>query len=147
VIVVVGFNPNKNYPVPPHDRAELTRRMLQDTPASNVRVQVVKGYIWRHVKGEGALLFVRGIRSWRKDGVDERSLQILNTWGPLLLGPLWWPLPTIFLEGKPEYNHVSSTLIRDICKTQDANSAREELSRLVPRSIVTDVARLYGTAR
>jgi phosphopantetheine adenylyltransferase len=107
-------------------------------------IAVVTGYIWRHVKREGANVFIRGIRSWEKDGHDEQSLQILNTWGPLVMGPLWWPLPTIFLEGKPIYNHVSSTLIRDICRTKDANEAQEEVARLVPRSIAEDVTRFYG---
>jgi phosphopantetheine adenylyltransferase len=103
---------------------------------------VVGGYIWRTVKKQGVQLFVRGIRSWEKDGADERSLQILNTWGPLLLGPLWWPIPTIFLEGKPEYNHVSSTLIRNLCRKGEESVS--ELSSLVPQCIVDDVVRMYG---
>jgi len=98
----------------------------------------------------GAQLFVRGIRTWEKDGAEERNLQILNTWGPLVLGPLWWPLPTVFLQGNPKYNHVSSTLIRNLLvnkdqKTRDKSSGKEEeLKDLVPSSIVDDVARLYG---
>jgi hypothetical protein len=107
-------------------------------------IAVVKGYVWRHVKQEGAKVFIRGIRSWEKDGHDERSLQILNTWGPLVLGPLWWPIPTMFLEGNPEYNHVSSTLIRNICRTKDEKEALEDVSRLVPRVIAEDVTRFYG---
>jgi len=39
VIVVVGMNPNKKYPVSPYHRAELIRKMLKDTPASNVQVE------------------------------------------------------------------------------------------------------------
>lgn len=103
---------------------------------------VVKGYIWRHAKREGAEIFFRGIRSWEKDGREERALQILNTWGPLLLGPLWFPIPTQFLEGKPEYNHISSTLIRDLSSIP--NSSVTDLEHLVPKSIVKDVTKLYG---
>lgn len=103
------------------------------------RSSVVQGYIWRYAKREGASLFFRGIRSWEKDGGEERGLQILNTWGPLLLGPLYWPIPTVYLEGKPEYNHVSSTLVRGACGASSA-----ELTRLVPASICDDVASLYG---
>ena len=120
---------------------------------------VVGGLIWRTVQRQGADRFVRGIRSWDKDGRDERHLQILNTWGPLVLGPFWWPVPTLFLEGHPDYNHVSSTLVRDLlCRnngggggvqltagtTRDGRRRREELATLVPASIVDDVARLYG---
>lgn len=113
---------------------------------------VVGGLIWRTVKRQGADIFVRGIRSWDKDGTEERSLQILNTWGPIVLGPLWWPVPTIFIEGKPDYNHVSSTLIRDLCSGSTGNkegsgtvkSCREQLATLVPDSVVDDVVLLYG---
>jgi phosphopantetheine adenylyltransferase len=101
--------------------------------------------IWRTVKRQGADIFVRGIRSWEKDGAEERQLQILNTWGPLVLGPLWWPVPTIFVEGKPDYNHVSSTLIRDLCVAgTSVGDRREQLAALVPGSVLDDVAQLYG---
>lgn len=143
VIVVIGVNPNKRYDVTPEERADLTRRMLKrSATSSNVEVHVVKGYIWRHAKREGAEIFFRGIRSWEKDGREERALQILNTWGPLLLGPLWYPIPTQFLEGKPEYNHISSTLIRDLSSIP--NSSVTDLEHLVPKSIVKDVTKLYG---
>jgi hypothetical protein len=62
----------------------------------------------------GGQIFIRGIRDWKIDGEEERKLQIQNTWGPIVLGPLWWPLRTIFIEGKPQYNHISSTLVRRI---------------------------------
>jgi phosphopantetheine adenylyltransferase len=103
---------------------------------------VVQGYIWRFAKREGASLFFRGIRSWDQDGRDEQALQILNTWGPMLLGPLVWPVPTFYMEGNPKYNHVSSTLIRDIC--EDGNPADDALSELVPTDIAGTVAELYS---
>ena len=111
---------------------------------------VYDGYIWRLAKRRGATIFFRGIRSWDRDGPEERSLQILNTWGPLLLGPLVWPIPTQYLEGNPNYNHISSSLIRQICDTTSSSSSsstptNETLSDLVPPSIVSDVAKLYGS--
>jgi len=118
---------------------------------------VVDGYIWRYASRIGATLFFRGIRSWEKDGKDERHLQILNTWGPLLYGPLTIPIPTIYIEGDPKYNHVSSTLIRTICETTNGNSSSENeanapspstveaLSELVPSELAAEVATLYGT--
>lgn len=141
VLVVVGMNPNKKYAVTPNERANLLKTMLKSLP--NVQVEVVAGYIWRFAKRHDGRIFFRGIRTWDKDGPDERHLQILNTWGPLLLGPLFWPIPTQYLEGKPEYNHISSTLIRNICsqpgfRTQDVHD-------LVPESIAEEVVQYYGT--
>jgi len=150
VIAVVGFNPDKEYLVKPEQRAELLRDMLKSTTctATNVKVEVVEGYIWRYAKRVGATRFIRGIRSWEKDGHDERALQILNTWGPIFLGPVF-PIKTIYLEGDPNYNHISSTLIRDICSTStcDDNSfdknKENALSKLVPTEVAQKVAKLY----
>lgn len=114
---------------------------------TTTHTKVYEGYIWRFAKRQGASIFFRGIRSWEKDGTEERSLQILNTWGPLLLGPIWWPLPTIYLEGKPEYNHISSTLIRDLCngnKNDNASKSITALVDLVPSNVASKVAELYS---
>jgi phosphopantetheine adenylyltransferase len=110
---------------------------------------VVQGYIWRYAKQQGASIFFRGIRSWDKDGKEEQALQILNTWGPMLLGPLVWPIPTIFLEGDPQYNHVSSTLIRTLCTGTNEDDhdqqeeAKEALSKLVPSEVAMTIKELY----
>ena len=148
VLAVIGVNPQKHYAVSPQERAALLRKMLQNANgASNVQVQVVQGYIWKSAKRQGVDLFFRGIRSWAQDGREERQLQILNTWGPLLYGPLVWPIPTVYLEGMPEYNHVSSTLVRNITgrrsEEEDTNSIESLLQRLVPDCLVQDIARLY----
>jgi phosphopantetheine adenylyltransferase len=111
---------------------------------------VIPGYIWRTVQREGARVLYRGIRTWDMDGPDERKLQILNTWGPLVLGPLWWPLPTVFLQGDPQYAHISSTLIREVCSSNPSINIRAQLQvesklqSLVPSCIVQDVMQLYG---
>lgn len=112
------------------------------------------GYIWRYAKRVGATLFFRGIRSWEKDGKDERYLQILNTWGPIVYGPLAIPIPTLYIEGDPEFNHVSSTLIRSICDSHSGDDDDEQkknteasLSVLVPSEIAGKVAKLYGAKR
>ena len=140
VIVVVGFNPSKTYDVTPQERARLLKTMLADAEVKNIRVEVVQGLIWRYAIQNGAQMLVRGIRSWDKDGKEEQHLHYQNTIYPLLLGPIWWPIPTLFLEGKPEYNHISSTLVRDLCK----GSKVKQLADLVPGSITEDVMKLYS---
>ena len=111
--------------------------------------EVVSGYIWRYAKSQNASLFYRGIRTWSADGPEERQLQILNTWGPLLLGPTW-PLKTVFLEGDPRYRDVSSTMVRQICARRNMNDKNgdqvrdAELSRVVPVCVLQKVAEAYG---
>ena len=72
-----------------------------------------------------------------------------------MYGPLAIPIPTIYIEGDPKYNHVSSTLIRSICDARKSGSNDDEtiknmeasLSELVPSEVAGTVAKLYGTKR
>ncbi|KAL9188512.1 hypothetical protein ACHAXT_006890 [Thalassiosira profunda] len=158
VICCIGVNPNKTYDVTPQTRSQILRKMLggsddgNGTGCKNVQVEVVEGYIWRYARTQNATLFFRGIRTWAADGPEERHLQILNTWGPLLYGPLVWPLRTIFLEGDPRYLDVSSTVVRQICaemkeakeRRRSASVGGERLLRLIPPSVIESVVEAYG---
>lgn len=53
-------------------------------------------------------------------------------------------MPTIYLEGNPKYNHVSSTLIRSICKGGNQKAVEDVLTELVPNQVASQVAELYG---
>ena len=109
---------------------------------------VVSGYIWRYAMKEKATIMFRGIRSWEQDGKEERDLYILNTWGPVVCGPLKMPLPTHFISGNPEYNHISSTLLRSICNNPSHNEEEKSrlLKQLVPEIIVPDIQKYYSSS-
>jgi pantetheine-phosphate adenylyltransferase len=147
VICVVGCNPKKKYDVSPDERANLVRRMMSKYSPDNVEVQVVTTYIWRYGKSRQCRILYRGIRSWEKDGKEEQTLHIQNTWGPLVLGRTW-PIPTIYLEGQPEYNHISSTLIRNLLKSENKQEKlltfQNEISKMVPECIVDDIIEFYS---
>jgi len=87
---------------------------------------------------QDAKLLFRGIRTWQKDGNEERALHILNSWGPLVYGPLKWPLRTCFIMGNPKYMHLSSTLIRDACLAKIG-----DLKGMVPHEVEKDIADAY----
>ena len=99
-------------------------------------------------------IMFRGVRTWETDGKDESQLLILNTFGPIVYGPMKWPLPTVFLEGNPKYNHISSTLIRKICKMEmksgesngdiQKDNMRLELSKLLPGQVVDKIISAYS---
>ena len=125
VIIVIGTNPHKKYEVSAKVRANLIRKVIRQSNnkfmIQNIMVQVVSNdYIWRIVRRQGASLFVRGIRTWEQDGRDEQKLQFQNIYGPIILGPLWFPMPTIFIQGMPQYNHVSSTYLRKLIQQYTA---------------------------
>ena len=131
VIIVIGTNPRKRYAVSAQERANLIRKVIRHSNnkfmIQNIIVQVVSDdYIWRIVKRQGASLFLRGIRTWEQDGRDERKLQFQNIYGPIILGPLWYPIPTIFMQGSPQYNHISSTYLRNLIQQYAATAQRTE---------------------
>jgi pantetheine-phosphate adenylyltransferase len=126
VIIVIGTNPNKRYLVSAQQRAYLIRKLIRHSQHKGMIqkciVQVVSGdYIWRIVRRQGASLFIRGIRTWEQDGRAEQTLQFQNMYGPIVLGPLWFPIPTIFLQGIPKYNHISSTYLRTLIQQYTTN--------------------------
>jgi len=146
VHVVIGMNPNKFYPVLPVRRAELLEQMvdleLTEECKCKVKVEVVSDYIWRYAKSNGAKILFRGIRTWERDGREERALHKLNLWGPLVVGRTW-PLQTCFLEGKPEFTGVSSTWIRDLCSAEIDEERMKTLESVVPKEVAKDVYLAY----
>jgi len=164
VIAVIGMNPSKKYAVSPAQRADLLQQMIDKcivkgdntrSTGTNVRVEVVSGYIWRFAMKNHAKILFRGIRTWEKDGVEETILHKQNLYGPMLLGPLKWPLKTYFLEGVPEYRHVSSTTIRALCEKNrrpyhENNTVTSTdgdytfLDQYIPNLMTAEVAKLYG---
>lgn len=165
VYVVLGCNPHKQYTVSASQRLQWIQRLIQEAQLSHVvRAVVVPGYIWRFAHRVGASTLVRGIRSWHQDGPAERTLFLQNVWGPILLGPLVRPIPTLYLQGNPMYNHVSSTLIRNLCQetsssagnasttntnrnTSTSTTSTERLEDLVPAVIQKQVQEAYSHSR
>jgi len=147
VHVVIGMNPNKVYQVSPLQRAKLLEQMvdtkLADEWKFKIKVEVVGDYIWRYAKNNGAKILFRGIRTWEKDGQEERNLHKLNLWGPLVVGQTW-PLQTRYMEGKPEYVGISSTSIRNLCGTKKEEECVKVLESFAPKEIANDVYRAYG---
>jgi pantetheine-phosphate adenylyltransferase len=148
VILVIGMNPNKIYKVSPQVRAEILEHMIASSKIdkSRVRVKVISGYIWRYAMEQKAVAMIRGVRTWEKDGKEERALYILNTWGPIVFGPLKWPLETIYMESDPKFVGVSSTLIRDVCnrsQTLNNDALTVHLEGLVPREVQNDILQAY----
>eukprot|EP00979_Chaetoceros_neogracilis_P011037 scaffold2667_cov218-Chaetoceros_neogracile.AAC.4 len=155
VILVIGMNPNKVYKVSPQTRADILHKMIavrlgvRGMDKSRIRVKVVSGYIWRFCYSQNADIMIRGIRTWKKDGKEERALHILNTWGPIVFGPLKWPLKTVFMEGDTRYLDLSSTLIREACANQNARengkrSDRSILEGMVPKQVEEEVIKAYS---
>lgn len=135
VIAVIGANPKKTYPVSPYVRQALLDKMLASLGVENVKVAVVSGYIWRFAKDSGASMLYRGIRSWQKDGLDEKILEFQNVLGPILFQRM--PCRTGYIQANPKYAHLSSTLLRKKLDSGDS------IEGLVPDSCIDAVSSAY----
>ena len=147
VVAVVGFNPSKKYDITPQQRLELLERMISDAGLGhNVEARLVQGLIWRWASNNNIDRMYRGVRTWEVDGKDESYLLWQNTIWPVLIGPLKLPVRTIFLEGNPAFNHVSSSLIRGKCREargEGLKPGKKDLANLVPECIAKSICEIY----
>src|SRR5207253_4750808 len=104
LIVGVGDNPEKTPLFNQEERVALIRSVTAALP--NVEVVPFHGLAVRFVRGLGARIMLRGIRT-TSDMEYEFTMSLTN----LALDP---EIETIFLMAKETYSHISSTLLRQI---------------------------------
>ena len=104
LIVAVGINPDKASFFTLDERVELVQRVAKPFP--NVEVMPFTGLAVRFVRGVGARIMVRGLRTL-SDMEYEFTMSLMN----LNLDP---EIETVFLMAKEEFSHVSSSLLRQI---------------------------------
>jgi pantetheine-phosphate adenylyltransferase len=104
VIVAVMGNPAKQGLFPLAERRELLEESLAGLPG--VRVEIVAGgLLVDYCRRVGALAVVKGLRSGT-DFAYELPMALMNRH---LTG-----LETVFLPGDPRYEHVSSSLVKEV---------------------------------
>lgn len=108
-------NPGKQ---PPRFTLEQRLELIHDAVRGieNVRITHFEGLLVEHCRLIGADCIVRGIRSGQ-DVEYERMLEAVNK----KLNP---KIETLFLLSKPEYVHISSSLVRQL---MDINIGIEDL--------------------
>lgn len=124
VIVGVSLLNGKDELLTIIERVELLKELFKDS--SNVKVIGFKGLLVNLAKDLGISVIVRGIRTVA-DFEYEYRMAITNS--VILPG-----IETVFLMSEPEYNYVSSTLVKQIAR---------EGGNITPfvHSIVEDVIR------
>ena len=119
LIVGVGVNPDKATLFTPDERADLLRGVT--ARHGNVEVATFDGLAVRFVRGSGARIMVRGLRTL-SDMEYEFTMSLMN-------GSLDPGLETVFLMASEEYSHVSSSLLRQIAKLGG------DLTKFLPPSV------------
>jgi pantetheine-phosphate adenylyltransferase len=106
LLVGVGINLDKTTLFSIDERVELLQQVTKQFP--NVEVHKFDGLAVRFVRGRGARIMLRGLRTL-SDMEYEFTMSLMN----LNLDP---EIETVFLMANEEFSHVSSSLLRQIAK-------------------------------
>lgn len=121
LIVGVGINPDKQTLFDIDERVHLLQQVTGVYP--NVSVEKFAGLAVRFVRGEGARIMLRGLRTL-SDMEYEFTMSLMNL-------SLDAEIETVFLMAREEYSHVSSSLLRQIAQLGG------DLSRFLPAPVRT----------
>ena len=106
VVVAVGINSQKKYLFSLEQRMSWLREVFADEP--KVEVDSFEGLTAHFCGRIGARYLLRGLRN-ASDFDYEKTISQLNE----IVGD---GLETLFLISRPEFSHISSTIVREIIK-------------------------------
>lgn len=119
VIIAVAYNVEKKGFLPVETRVDLIRRSIEGL--KNVEVDCFEGLTIEYAKKKNARVLLRGLRT----SFDfEYELQLSQT-----NSSLYEDLKTVFLITKPEYNFISSSMVREILVNKG------DISKFVPEAV------------
>ena len=127
IYVAVGVNSQKKTLFPLEKRIEWLERGFKEY--DKVEVGQFQGLTVNYCKDVNAKYLIRGLRN-ASDFDYEKTISQLNQ----IIGD---DIETIFLISKPEYSHISSTIVREIIKGQG------DISTFVTQHIVDDIKENY----
>jgi len=106
IIIAIGVNSQKQTLFDLERRKKWIEDVFKDEP--RVKVDVFEGLTVHYCKKVGAKFLLRGLRN-ASDFDYEKTISQLNH----IVGE---NVETVFLISKPEYSHISSTIVREIIK-------------------------------
>ena len=123
--VVVGVNADKRYALTDEQRLDFTKRALCHLP--NVEVVLHQGMMTDFCKSVNANVMIKSIRN-----VADLQ-QVLDI---AAVNRDYWGGETTFVVGDPRYQHVSSSLVRELI------SLNQDVSKLVPAGLSQEITQL-----
>lgn len=123
IIVAVGVNSAKKGLFTLEQRLEWLEQVFEQD--KNVEVGSFEGLTVNYCKEKNAQYLIRGLRN-ASDFDYEKTISQLNS----IIG---MGLETVFFISKPEFSHISSTIVREIIK------GGGDISSFVPHVIVEDI--------
>ncbi len=121
----IGINPDKNPLMPTEQRIELCQAAVSNI--SNVTVTSFEGLAVEFVRRCGSRVLLRGVRSLT-DIDSEFTMSLANR-------VLDNSIESVFLMSSERYNHISSSLIKQIAQMAGGN-VRDRLKDFLPEVII-----------
>ena len=106
IIIAIGVNSQKQTLFPVEERKRWIQKVFEGD--SRIRVDVFEGLTVHYCKKVDAHFLLRGLRN-ASDFDYEKTISQLNH----IVGE---DVETFFLISKPEFSHISSTIVREIIK-------------------------------
>ncbi len=106
IIVAIGINSQKQTLFELEQRKKWIEKVFEDEP--RIKVDVFEGLTVHYCKKADARFIIRGLRN-ASDFDYEKTISQLNH----IVGD---KVETVFLISKPEFSHISSTIVREIIK-------------------------------
>ncbi|MCA9085912.1 MAG: pantetheine-phosphate adenylyltransferase [Planctomycetaceae bacterium] len=123
--VGIGVNPDKEPLFPTEVRIELCTAAIGDLP--NVHVRTFEGLAVEFVRQCNSRILLRGVRSLT-DIDAEFTMSLANR-------VLDDDIESVFLMASERYNHISSSLIKQIARMAQGN-VRDRLQDFLPECII-----------
>lgn len=128
LIVAVGFNVAKSPKFTVEERVALIEEVTRHLP--NVQVVAFTGLVVNFAREHGVTVLVRGVRN--VGDVDyERQMAVMNR-------DLYPALDTVFLAPSPQFEHLSSTLVRELA------GLGAPVEKLVPPAVIPALLERFG---
>ena len=119
LIVGVAYNCNKSAFIPVETRLDLIKKSVNKY--SNVEVRTYEGLTVEFAKNKNATVLIRGLRN-SSDFEYEKELARVNY-------QLESNIRTVFLMSSPEFDYVSSSMIRELVTN------KADISKFVPKCV------------
>ena len=104
-------------------RLEMLRRSVEELP--NVEAELYRGLLADYAREKGGHVIVKGLRN-ATDFDLEYQMAAINR-------GIWAELETVFLPASVEYQHFSSTMVREMIRY------RQPLEKYVPRAVAEEL--------
>ena len=113
----------KSHMFPAEKRLEMLRRSVEELP--NVEAELYRGLLADYAREKGGHVIVKGLRN-ATDFDLEYQMAAINR-------GIWAELETVFLPASVEYQHFSSTMVREMIRY------RQPLEKYGPRAVAEEL--------